>query len=459
MLQHLSWVLRCTRWCQGRRALAVAALLVTSLHFSSAQSISVGPGQISTVASQTNELLRSAHFNGVAYKASTGTLYVADARSVGTVSIANIYAVNINTGQVTRVAGTAPAPGGNAGFAGDGGPASSAQLNSPQGLALDSAGNLYVSDCNATDFNQSRIRKIDASTGIITTFAGGSSSSGLGDGGPATNAHFTFPTGMAFASNGDLYIADTLGSRVRMISAANGVINTVAVNGVPGYSADNGSAATAQLNLPSSTAVDSAGNLYIADRGNHVVRQVSGGTITTIAGQGGSAGFSGDGAPGISASLSTPYGLVADAAGGVYIVDSGNNRVRKLSNDGSRTISTIAGNGTAGYSGDGGSALSATLNGPSNLAINAATGDLYFIDNTTFAVRKVTSRPAPAIFPLTAVGSTASTNLVVSNTGNQALSISQMNPPTNFTITGGTCGGAPFSLSAGTSCTLIVQFN
>jgi len=422
--------------------------------------ITVSPGIITTVAGHTNEALAAATFNGVAFKAPS-TLYVSDSHVtfVGTATVrnANIYAVDLGSGQVTRIAGPPPDPvNGNIRQAtdgsGDGGPAVNAKLFEPAGIALDSAGNLYFADSR-----QNVVRKIDAN-GIITSYAGNGDTSlntSSGDGGPATSAKLTFPTALAFNSAGDLFISDTLGARVRVVSASSQIINTAAGNGTAGFSGDNGPAINASINQPIGIAVDAGNTLYIADRFNHVVREVRNGTINTIAGQAGNPGFA-DGA-GSGSSLSSPYDVAVDQAGTVYVSDSGNNRIRRIATDGSRTVTTLAGNGSAGYAGDGGSALSATLQGPASLTVTAS-GDLYFADIAFTAVRRVTVNPAPAVFPLTPVGFSNSRTITVAATGDQPLNVSQINPPANFTVTGGTCGNAPFTLSAGNSCTLVLTF-
>jgi len=422
--------------------LSAAALILASFGF--AQQISVSPGIITSIASRTNETLAAAGFNGVA--ARTGTLYVSDShvsRFVnGTpVYVANVYAITLSSGQVTRIAGIAPDPvNGNAGYSGDGGPATSARLNQPAGLAFDSARNLlYIADSG-----QNVVRRIDLATNVITTVAGNGNTTGnfAGDGGPATSAQLAFPTGIALNPAGDLFISDTFNARVRMVSVSSGIINTLAGNGTRSHSGDNGQATSASLDRPLGITVDRNNNLYIADstqvpNGNEVVRKVSGGIITTVSSQ-----------------LTNPYGVVADQGGAVYISDSGHFKILRLSTDGQ--ISTVAGNGSPGFTGDGGPALSATLSGPGDISISPE-GDLYFVDSGQPAVRRITGLPAPAVFPLTALGSSSSTTITISATGNQDLSVSQINPPTNFTVTGGTCGGAPFTLTAGTSCTLVLS--
>ena len=263
------------------------------------------------------------------------------------------------------------------GLTGDGGPATSASLTFPGGVAVDSAGNLYIAD----NWNN-RIRKV--SGGTITTVAGDGAYPPVfsGDGGPATNASLNYPQGMATDAAGNLYIADTSNYRVRKVSG--GVITTVAGDGVYRFSGDGGPAASAQLNYPNGAAVDSAGNLYIADTNNNRIRKVSGGIITTVAGNG-SPGFSGDGGPAIRASLNQPSGVAVDSAGNLYIADELNSRVRKVSGG---TITTVAGNGGWQFSGDGGPAASASLNYPTGVAVDS-TGNLYIADAGNSRVRKV----------------------------------------------------------------------
>jgi sugar lactone lactonase YvrE len=299
--------------------------------------------------------------SGVAMDAS-GNLYIADSLSY---RVRKVSAEGI----ITTVAGN-----GSQGYSGDGGPAASAQLESPASVAADANGNLYVSDNN-------RIRKISAG-GIITTVAGAGSLY-PGDGGPATEAQLAYPVGMAVDANGSLYIADWGASCIRKISAA-GIITTIAGDGITGYSGDGGPAASARLNGPSGVAVDAAGNVYIADAYNHRVRMVSpAGIITTVAGNG-SAGYSGDGGPATAAQLGVPEGVAVDASGNLYIADSGNERIRKVSAAG--IIATVAGNGAAGYSGDGGPATGARLFGPMGVAAGAG-GNLYVADFINNAIR------------------------------------------------------------------------
>jgi len=347
-------------------------------------------GVITTVASQSTPGLAASLFDGVAYKA-PNTLYVSDSHVTGagsnSVTNANVFAINLSTGQVTRVAGPpTDETNGNSGYSGDGGPAVNAKLNKPAGLAVDSAGNLYVADSG-----QNVVRKIDTN-GIITTVAGNGDptlNTSSGDGGAATSAKLTFPTAVTLNAAGDLYISDTLGARVRVVNASTHVITTVAGIGLAGFSGDSGPATSAAINQPTGLSIDSDNNLYIADRGNHVIREVgSNGIINTIAGQAGQTGFN-DGA-GSGSLLSSPYDVVVDASKTVYVADSGNNRIRMIATDGSRTVTTIAGNGSSGNSGDGGSPLSAALHGPTSIAATAA-GDLFFADNSFAAVRRVTN--------------------------------------------------------------------
>ncbi len=266
---------------------------------------------------------------------------------------------------------------GTLGFSGDGSAATSAELNRPTGVAVDGSGNIYIADSL-----NNRIRVVK-SGGSISTFAGNGGYSYSGDGGPATSAQMNSPHGVAADSAGNYYIADSGNNVVRKVSAG-GTITTLAGNGTAGFGGDGSAATSAQLSGPQGVAVDGAGNVYIADTGNSRVREVSGGTITTVAGNG-TPGFGGDGGAATSAKLYSPVGLAFDAKGNLYIADTNNSAIRKVANG---TMSTVAGNGLQGYSGDGGPALFAQLNDPQGVAVDAA-GNLYITDTLNYVIRMV----------------------------------------------------------------------
>jgi len=273
--------------------------------------------------------------------------------------------------------------GGGPFFGGDNGPATSALLYSPYGIAVDNDGNLYIADSG-----NCRIRKV--SKGVITTVAGNGKpelgTSFSGDGGPATSAPLSGPVGVAVDSAGNIYIADV--NKFRIFEVSNGVITTVAGSGghgqfdAGGFGGDGGPATSAWLNEPSGVAVDSAGNIYIADSGNNRIREVSIGVITTVAGGGSSLG---DGGPATSAQLNGPSGIAVDAAGNLYIADTYNNRIRKVANG---VITTVAGDGAQGLGGDGGPAISAQVFRPQGAAVDSS-GSLYIADTINNRIRKV----------------------------------------------------------------------
>lgn len=263
------------------------------------------------------------------------------------------------------------------GYKGDGGLATNAELYNPEAVAVDSAGNVYIADT----FNNA-IRKVSPS-GIITTFAGGAYGY-TGDDGLATSATLAAPYGVAIDSNGNVYIADTRNSVIRKIDAS-GIITTVAGNGTYGYTGDGGQATSATLSYPYNIAVDKNGNLYIADRANYVIRMVTpAGIISTVAGNN-SSGYSGDGGAATSAQLGDPAGVAVDGSGNLYIADSTNQVVRKMNSAG--IISTFAGSGISGYTGDGGPATSAELSSPYGLGVDNK-GDVFITDNSA-VIREV----------------------------------------------------------------------
>jgi len=295
---------------------------------------------------------------------SNGNLYIADTVNE------RIRKVNAS-GIISTVAGS-----GGLGFAGDRGSATLAQLRTPEGVAVDSNGNLYISDAG-----NNRIRLVTPD-GIITTLVGG----GLNDGGPAVFGLLNLPSGVVRDNAGNTYIAENYNNRVREVSAS-GVITTIAGTGASGFSGDLGPATTAQLNAPEGLALDGSGNLYIADGNNHRVRKLdTSGNISTVAGNGTCCAFNGDGAAATSADIGTPYGLAVDSSGNLYLSDITNNIVRRV--DTSGNISTVAGNGTSGFSGDGGQATLARLSGPYGITVDA-TGNLYIADRNNQRVRKV----------------------------------------------------------------------
>ena len=278
---------------------------------------------------------------------------------------------------------------GNRGYSGDGGPAVAAQLYNPSDVALDGAGNLYIAD----SFNN-RIRKVDAA-GVISTVAGDGTWGYGGDGGAAVAAQLAGPSAVAVDGAGNLYIADTDNNRIRKVDAA-GVISTVAGTGRSGYSGDGGAAVAAQLQDPGAVALDGAGNLYFSDQSNQRIRKVdAAGVISTVAGDG-TQGFGGDGGAATAAQLYWPSGVALDGAGNLYIGDGNNQRIRKV--DAAGVISTVAGTGTAGFSGDGAAATAAQLNYPGRVALDGA-GNLYIADRFNNRIRRVRlpAMPPPSI--------------------------------------------------------------
>ncbi|HTA61540.1 MAG TPA: SdrD B-like domain-containing protein [Bacteroidia bacterium] len=279
------------------------------------------------------------------------------------------YAQTINT-----IAGT-----GTNNFGGDGGAATAAVLNYPYATAFDAMGNLYISDAG-----NNRIRMIN-SAGIINTIAGGASSGSSGDGGAASNASLNTPQSLVFDAFGNLYFSDHNNHKVRKINTA-GVISTFAGTGTGGYNSDGIAATTAQLFGPSQLAFDAAGNLYIADFNNNRVRKVNtAGIISTVAGNGTQL-YAGDGGAATAANLSYPAGLAFDVAGNLYIADNGNGVIRMINTTG--IISTFAGSGTSSPMGDGGLAKWASFNSAMGLAIDQ-TGNLYIADENNNAIRLI----------------------------------------------------------------------
>ncbi len=350
--------------------------------------------------------------NGVAFD-TAGNVYIADTGNdcirvinLQTNSIV-VAGVTVQPGSIATIAGT-----GSLGFSGDNGPATAATLWTPTDVAIDSTGNIFISDTS-----NSRIRKI-SNSGTISTFAGTSSTGMSGDGGPAAQAQLYHPAGIALDAAGNLYIADVNNSRVRVVNRQSSAITiggvtiqpgnlaTIAGNGTAGFSGDNGPSTQAELNRPAGVAIDPLGYLYIADEYNNLVRKVvlATGTISTIAGVAnppGNGGFTGDGGQATQAKLSNPIGVTVDQAGNLYIADYNNNRVRRV-NPANGIITTVAGGGSAlfngnGYGGDGGPALSALMSYPSGGAIDGL-GNLYIADTANNRVREVNVQQSSLTF-------------------------------------------------------------
>jgi len=290
-------------------------------------------------------------------------------------------------GTVVTVAGS-----GRAGSAGDGGAATAADLDGPQDIVVDNGGNIYIADSG-----DNRVRRVDA-RGVISTVAGTGQRGYAGDGGPAATARLDTPTGLAIGFGGVLLIADSGNNRVRAVGP-DGVISTVAGTGDAGYAGDGGLAGSALLNGPRCIAVDAEDNVYVADTLNDRVRRIdAAGVITTVAGSG-EPGFAGDGDSATAARLNLASGplsgagcLSVDGAGDLLIADALNNRVRQVAVDG--IISTLAGNGQAGSAGDGGDATQAQLARPLGV-VALPVGGVYIAEADNDRVRLV-DQPAGA---------------------------------------------------------------
>ena len=274
---------------------------------------------------------------------------------------------------------------GTAGYTGDLGAATAARIAHPEGITVAANGDVYYAD---PDNNV--IRKVTAATGIITTVAGSGGNGSSGDGGLAILAKFKNAEGVFVVANGDLYLADTGNHEIRKVTAATGLVTLVVGSTSPGYSGDGGAATAARLRLPAAIVVAANGDMYIADTGNDTVRKVTAATgiATTYAGTG-TTGYTGDGGAATSARLSGPQGLVLAGNGDLYIADTGNNVIRRVT-AATGVITTFAGTGTAGFLGDGGVATSARLNAPESVSISAS-GELYIADAGNNRIRRVST--------------------------------------------------------------------
>jgi len=411
------------------------------------------PGNMNTLAGDGAWIYTGDNVQAIKAPIFLPTGVVVDARG-------DIYLSDSNNNRVRRVDGvdtiiTTVAGTGTSGYSGDGGPAVQAEVSDPGGLVLDGAGNLYFADTG----NQV-VRRIDAVTGIITTVAGIGGSQGYsGDGGAATSAKLAFPEGVTFDAAGNMYIADTSNNVIRKVSTT-GIITTYAGTGTAGYNGDGISATTAALNTPWSVSFGADGSLYIADLTNNRVRQVTtAGTIRTVAGAGG-AGFTGDGGAATTALLNAPAAAVLDPAGNLYIADSGNNRVRKVYGDGANQgeIVTIAGNGSEQFLGDGGPATGAGLYGPYSLTLDAG-GDIFIADLFHNRIRVVYASQISLMYATIRVGKVSPPQpVMLANDGNAALHLSQYVLNQGALDAGTTTCAIGAALAVGIDCNLGAEF-
>jgi sugar lactone lactonase YvrE len=421
--------------------------------------VALYPGIISTLAGngtwgyQDSPNAASAMFRnpqGIALDGSGNVAYVAD--SVNNV----IRKIVLSSGAVSTVVGT-----GASGLGGDGGLARHALLNTPTGIAIDGAGNLYIADQG-----NNLILRVNSVTQIISTVAGGGTAASgtdqLGDGGPATSAILYGPQSVTVDSAGNLYIADSFHNLVRTVNAS-GTITVVAGGGTSAGTdglGDGGAATSAKLSNPTGLALDSAGNLYIADTGYNLIRRVdmTTGVITVVAGNGNS-GYSGDNGLATSATLSSPQGVFVDAANNIYIADYGNNAIRQIS-AASQNIFTLAGRGSTGYYGDGRNPTVAFLTNPTSLAVDE-NGNLYIADYGNNVIRAVSYAALPMTFTGETVGAESPSQVVTPiNIGNETLTLSSISLSANFlqVASGETDCAANTALTAGANCSVAVSF-
>jgi hypothetical protein len=343
-----------------------------------------------------------------------GDLFVANTydNQVGEISAPSTWTPetsdpSVLTGTATLIAGkdewvTSYSPAGRLLNLGNGGPAVDATLNTPSAVAVDGKGDVFIAD---TENNM--VREVTPG-GVIRTVAGTGKPGYSGDGGPAADARLDNPSGVAVNSRGDLFIADTVNNVIREVTP-NGIIRTIAGDpgagnsgakgkdgrGGPlggGYSGNGGPAADALLQHPQGLSVDANGDLFISDTGNSVIREITtGGIIKTVAGEPGKFGDAGDGGQAASAELSAPADVAVDAAGDLYIADTGNNALREVSAAG--VISTLAGGNGEGNNGLGGPASAAELDTPESVAVDSSTGDVY-VTSRSGVLDQITGLPA-----------------------------------------------------------------
>jgi hypothetical protein len=426
------------------------------------------PGIISTFAgrgtSGDGRLATSAQLAGPTSVAVDGfsNHYIADPKDN---KIRKVTAAGI----ISTFAGT-----GTASYSGDGGPATSAQLNGPMAVLVDGAGLVYIADTG-----NNVVRRVNPD-GMISTYAGqyyapgttpppvcNAATNSVGDGCPGNQIVLNTPVDMVFCVVQNLHIADKLNNRVRTVLRTTYRTITQVGNGVAGYNGDGGLSTSSEINGPTSMAMDAANYIYIADSGNHIIRKtlLTGTTpnpISTVAGTPGSAGKTGDGGPAINAQLNNPVGVRVDPAGDIYISDSDSQVIREV-NAATGKISTIVGTGSSGGSGDGGQSSIAQLNVPVGLLLDEI-GNLYIADSQNAAIRKVNVFDAPSLnFASTTVGTTsAPQDVTVTNLGNSPLTISQITASTNYSVGGPdtSCSlSSSQTLNPAASCVLSIEFS